>query len=98
MPAEYEIGWYEPTSPIEFEVITDHTGWRPIEPYGVGYLPGCNQGTVESEPGYIRARTLFGDDPTTYGSESNIIALPEPSGLMVGLLALCALWRTNGIR
>lgn len=90
MPEEFTIGWYAPDGPAAFEVITDHTGWRPIDTYGVGYLPGCLQGYVESEPGYIRGRTLFGD-PQLYGTPGNIMALPEPSGFLVGVLALVAL-------
>lgn len=94
MPAEYRIGWYQPTSPVAFEAITDHTGWHPIEPYGIGYFPGCHSGTVESEPGYIRGLTLFGDEATTYGTPGNIMALPEPDGgLLAGLLLLLTLWR-----
>lgn len=92
MAEEHEIGWYAPNGPAAFEVVTDHTGWQPIEPYGVGHLSGCLSGYVESEPGYIRGRTLFGDDPTQYGRPGNIMALPEPSGLLVGVLALFALF------
>lgn len=110
MPAEYEIGWYDPTDTgdgVAFRVITDHTGWRPIEPYGISYLPGCFRGTIEieREQGYVQGIQLFGDDPATYGTLSNIkalpdIATPEPGwvGIVVGALALCALGRKRRAR
>lgn len=101
MPIEqHTVGWYEPSGPIRMEVITDHTGWREIEPYGVGYLPGCYSGTVDSEPGYVRAFTLFGDDPQAYGGPSNMMALSEPpmwASTFVALVVVMGLarWR-NG--
>ena len=100
MPAEYEIGWYSPDGPASFEVVTDHTGWRPIDVYGEAHLTGCLRGFVETEPGYIRGRTLFGDDPAQYGTPGNIMVLPEPGwvGIVVGALALCALGRKRRAR
>lgn len=97
MPEEFQIGWYSPAGEAAFEVITDHTGWRPIDPYGVGHLSGCLTGYVESAPGYIRGRTLFGD-PALYGTPGNIMALPEPSGMLVCVLALVALGRRGRAR
>lgn len=100
MPEEHEIGWYSPDGPASFEIVTDHTGWRPIEVYGEAHLSGCLRGFVESEPGYIRGRTLFGDDPTQYGTPGNIMALPETGwiGVLSGLLMLFLAWRMRHAR
>lgn len=103
MPAEYTVKWYEPTSEAKFEAITDHTGWQPIEVRGVTYLPECLQGTVDMEPGYIRAKTLFGDDPQTYGELSNIQTVPEPPVQLtlcaaLTVAVLLAKWRNRVAR
>lgn len=93
MPVQdYTVKWYEPSGPVRFEIVTDHTGWKPVAPRGVGDFRGCLQGTISSEPGYVRAWTLFGDDAGAFGGPSNIMALPEPAGvgLAVGLVLLIA--------
>lgn len=96
MPEQYAVRWYEDDRPVlpselEFRCITDHTGWRDCEVVGQTYYPHCLQGIVTSEPGYIQARGLLGGiDPET-SEWSNVQTLPEPAGLIVGVLMLCML-------
>lgn len=98
MPTEHSVRWYEddrPTLPseLEFRCATQASGWEwePCDVYGQHHYSHCLEGSVMSEPGWIQARGVFGSSDEVSGW-SNIQALPEPAGLVWGVLALVALW------
>lgn len=83
-------------APVQVEWSPDGIEWVPVEHYDEQPADGCKQATVDVPSGWIRGRHIFGN-PELYGTESNLLAVPEPAwvGLALGVMLL-ARWGRRG--
>lgn len=98
MPTEHLIRWYydQPGGlDASFEYSPDGNNWTPIEAYGRTYHRECYEATVTADNGYIRMPGIAAK-PGLSADGHDIQVLPEPAGLVWGLLALLALRRLRG--
>lgn len=82
-----QVTWFSTKEPTRFEYSADAIRWHDIKATEIGPAETCYRATIYAEPGYVRVVSV--ED----GAVSNMVALPEPAGLLIGVLALCAMGR-----
>jgi len=91
--AEHPVKYYAPPGePIRFEWSPNGYEWVPIEHYDAVPIEGTFSAKIEVESGWVRAKTLL-SNPELYGDGvSNVVAVPEPAWVGLGLGIALLIW------